>query len=193
MRIALNFKKIEYDYRPIHLVKDGGEQNTKEYKLLNPAGEVPFFIYEELGLGQSVAIMMYLDRKWPNPPIWPQNPEQRAMCIQLCEIINSGIQPLQNLKVLKYVDAKFDKMEWGKHWITRGFEILEKSLQKTTGKYSIGDDITSADCFLVPQVYNANRFKVEMEQFPTITRINDLCLEHSAFKASVPENQPDAS
>ena len=190
MRIALNFKKIEYDSRPIHLVKS--EQSTEEYKLLNPSGEVPLFIYDELVLGQSVAIMMYLDRKWPNPPIWPQNPELRALSIQLCEIINSGIQPIQNLKVLKYIDGKFDKIEWGKYWIEEGFKTLEQALLKTAGKYCVGDDISTPDCFLVPQVYNANRFNVDMEQFPTIKNINDLCLKHSAFIDSIPENQPDA-
>lgn len=193
MRIALNFKKIEYDYRPIHLVKDGGEQHSPEYLELNPSGEVPLFIHEELTLGQSMAIMMYLDRKWPNPPIWPQNPEVRAQTIQLCEIINSGIQPIQNLKVLKYVDGKFDKIEWGAHWITEGFKTLEQALQKTAGDYSVGDDVSTADCFLIPQVYNAHRFKVDMEQFPTIKRINDSCLKLSSFIDAAPENQPDAS
>lgn len=190
MRIALNFKNIEFDYRPVHLVK--GEQNTNEYKLLNPGGEVPLLVQDDLALGQSMAIMMYLDRKWPNPPLFPNNPELRAECIQLCEIINSGIQPIQNLKVLKYIEDKFEKMEWGKHWIEQGFKALETSLAKTASQYCIEDSITAADMFLVPQVYNALRFNVDMEQFQAIKKINENCLNHKAFKDAHPENQPDA-
>lgn len=137
--------------------------------------------------------MMYLDRKWPNPPIFPNNPEKRAQCIQVCEIINSGIQPIQNLKVLKYVEDKFEKMEWGKHWIEEGFIALEATLDKTASIYCVEDTPTAADMFLVPQVYNANRFNVDMDQFPIIKKINENCLELKEFKDALPENQPDAS
>jgi len=191
VRIVLNFKNIDYEIRPVHLVKD--EQNSDEYKLLNPKGEVPLLVLEDLALGQSMAIMMYLDRKWPNPPIFPSNPERRAECIQLCEVINSGIQPIQNLKVLKYIEGKIDKMEWGKYWIEEGLKAFENSLAKTASQYCLDDSLSAADMFLVPQVYNAMRFNVDMEQFPTIKKINENCLEHQAFKDALPENQPDAS
>jgi maleylacetoacetate isomerase len=197
VRIALNLKGIEYEYRPIHLVKDGGEQKGDDYSNLNPKQEVPFFEDGEIGLSQSMAIINYIDKKWENPPLFPKELVSNSVCIQLCETINTGIQPIQNLKVMKEVVTRYKQEDsemgkWGKFWIEEGFKALEKMLLKTSGKYSLGDEVTAADLFLVPQTYNANRFKVNMDDFPSIKKVNENCLKLEAFKQAEPSLQPDA-
>jgi len=194
VRIALYLKNIDFEYRPIHLVKEGGEQNKANYKDLNPRGEVPYLIDGDSRLSQSMAILLYLDKKHPDPALFPK---EKAKCIELCEMINTGIQPIQNLKVLQYIAKEFGaddaaKAKWCKHWITQGFEALEKALSKVSGKYSIGDALTAADLFLIPQVYNAHRFKVAMKSFPLIQSIHQNCIELEAFKRAEPSTQPDA-
>lgn len=197
VRIALNLKGIEYEYRPIHLVKDGGEQKSKDFQKLNPKEEVPFFEDGEFGLSQSMAIINYIDKKWENPPLFPKEIKANSVCIQLCEIINTGIQPIQNLKVMKEVVTRYnqedsEKVKWGKFWIEEGFNALEKMLQRTSGIYSLGDEVTAADLFLVPQTYNANRFKLNMDDYPCIKKVNENCLKLEAFKQAEPSVQPDA-
>ena len=130
----------------------------------------------------------------------PKDSLSRAKVRHLCDIIAQGIQPVQNLRVLRKIMGWYSdkdektakKMDWGKHWIDLGFKSLEKVLQGTAGKYSFGDSVTMADLCLVPQVYNANRFKVDMSQFPTINRIHANLVELEAFKKAHPDAQPDA-
>lgn len=189
VRIALALKNIKYEYKPINLLKS--EQKSDEYKLINPAGGVPCLVINGHSLSQSVSIMEYLDEVYPDHPILPKDdPLARATVRRLSGIIASDIQPVQNVKVLKYAGDD-RKMEWG-HWaIDSGFVVLEKMLSETSGKYCFGDQITMADCCLVPQVYNANRFKVDMNKFPIISRIHEELLKHEAFIVSSPTKQPD--
>lgn len=196
VRIALNLKGVKYEYRPVHLVKDGGQQYRADYLELNPKGEVPFFIDGETKIAQSMAIIDYVDAKYEGVKLFSKKPAKRARCMELCEIINSGIQPLQNLKVLKEVSSRFNQTEaertaWGRFWMEEGFKALESKLTDTSGLFSLGDKVSAVDCFLVPQVYNAYRFGVEMEKYPNIVKINEHCLSLDEFNNASPEKQPD--
>lgn len=187
VRIVLAHKGIEYDTKPIHLLNQ--EQVSDEYKQLNPMGQVPALVVNDRTLTQSLSIMEYLEEAYPQKPLLPKDLLLRAKVREICEIIGSGIQPLQNLSVLQKVGE--GKMEWGHFYINKGFVALEQVLAKSAGKYSVGDEISFADCCLVPQVFNANRFKVDMAAFPTISRVHDALSSLETFKAAHPTNQPD--
>mgnify|MGYP002803811340 CR=1 FL=1 len=191
VRIALAIKGIDFEIKPVHLLKDGGQQFSDEYKKLNPISVLPTLIIDGHALTQSISILEYLEETRPEPPLLPHNDAlKRATVRQIVFAIASDIQPIQNLGVLKKVgDDK--KAEWGHYWIDRRFEGLEEMLKKTSGKYCVGDEITMADLCLVPQVFNANRFKVDMTKFPCISEINDRLLELDAFKVAHPFRQPD--
>lgn len=187
VRIVLAHKGIEYDTKPIHLLNQ--EQVSDEYKQLNPMGQVPALVVNDRTLTQSLSIMEYLEEAYPQKPLLPKDLLLRAKVREVCEIIGSGIQPLQNLSVLQKVGE--GKMEWGHFYINKGFVALEQVLGKCAGKYSVGDEISFADCCLVPQVFNANRFKVDMAAFPTISHVHDALSSLETFKAAHPTNQPD--
>ncbi|MEZ4870754.1 MAG: maleylacetoacetate isomerase [Bdellovibrionales bacterium] len=196
VRIALHYKKIEFDYVPIHLIQDGGEQNTNEYRSLNPMGQVPFYFDGNVALSQSMAIMYYLDQKHPKPSIFPENIRDRGKVIELCELINTGIQPLQNLSVLQSLEnnhgfSKDDINAWCKKWIEKGLSAYEEMVSPIAGQFSIKHTITAADMFLVPQVYNANRYNADMDKFPTVEKITSNCLQETAFIEASPQSQPD--
>jgi maleylacetoacetate isomerase len=197
VRIALYLKKISFEYRAVHLLENGGEQNSETYSQLNPSREVPTLIHNGRSLGQSLAIIDYLDHIQPSPRLLPQDPYDRAKIIQACEIPNSGVQPLHNLRVTQELERKFNatsdqKNEWTMHWIKYGLDTLECLLKTTAGRYSFGDEVTAADCFLIPHVANALRFHVDLSAYPIITKINKNCLELEAFINSGPNCQPDS-
>lgn len=186
---------MDYEYRPVHLVKEGGQQFSADFQKLNPKGEVPLYLDGSITLSQSMAIIQYIDQKFSGAKLFPEK-DNYFKCLELCELINSGIQPIQNLAVTKYLQSEFhmeqsQTVKWMAHWIHRGFIALEKKLQSKAGGFCMGDTISAADLFLVPQVYNANRFKIDMEEFPIIKKINDHCIEIDAFKKAAPEAQPD--
>lgn len=187
VRIALAHKGVDYEYRAINLLKQ--EQVSDEYKKLNPLGQVPALIVNENTLTQSISILEYLEEAFPQKPLLPKDLFKRAKVREVCEIIGSGIQPLQNLSVLQKIGET--KMEWGHFYIQKGFVALEQVLANSAGKYCVGDEVTIADCCLVPQVYNANRFKVDMAAFPVISRVHDALMSLDAFKAAHPSQQPD--
>ncbi|KAL4613154.1 maleylacetoacetate isomerase isoform X1 [Arapaima gigas] len=189
VRIAFALKGIEYEQVPVNLIKDGGLQLTDEYKKVNPMQQVPAVTIDGMTLSQSLAIIQYIEETRPDPALLPVNPQKRAQVRMICDLIVSGIQPLQNLYVLQKIGE--DKVSWAQHFITRGFVALESLLKQTAGKYCVGDEISMADICLVPQVYNAERFKVDVAQFPTIKRVNETLLEIEAFKVSHPSCQPD--
>ncbi|KAG1935866.1 maleylacetoacetate isomerase [Pimephales promelas] len=151
--------------------------------------QVPAVTIDGITLSQSLAIIQYIEETRPQPRLLPADPKQRAHVRIICDIIASGIQPLQNLYVIQKIGA--EKVPWAQHFINRGFEALEPILKQTAGKYCVGDEISMADICLVPQVYNAERFKVDMSQFPTIIRLNQTLIEIDAFKVSHPSHQPD--
>ncbi|XP_073465222.1 maleylacetoacetate isomerase isoform X2 [Aquarana catesbeiana] len=189
VRIALALKGIQYDQQPINLIKDGGQQLTDEFKRVNPMLQVPALRIDGVTLSQSLAIIEYLEETRPSPALLPRDPVQRARCRMISDHITSGIQPLQNLAVLKKVGD--GSQEWAQHFITRGFQALEQLLQDTAGRYCVGDEVTMADLCLVPQVANADRFKVDMAPYPTISRINQSLMKLEAFQVSHPSRQPD--
>lgn len=198
VRIALNLKDIDYEIRPVHLLKNGGEQLNADYVALNPQGRVPVLVVENKVLTQSSAIIEYLEETYPTPPLLPDNALERAYVRSLAQIIACDIHPLNNLRVLAYLKGtvKGDGFEhaWRTHWIQEGFAAFEQSLQKHgyCGKFCFGDMPGMADAFLVPQVYNALRFGCEMSSFPLISGIYENCLQETAFSNAAPENQPDA-
>ncbi|GLD93012.1 hypothetical protein PINS_up019335 [Pythium insidiosum] len=199
VRIALAHKGIEYEYKAVHLVKNGGEQYQDEFSAVNPNQRVPTLVIDGHAISQSSAILEYLEETRPEKPLLPKDPATRAKIRNVCQIIGADIQPIQNLAVMnKAVEALPEseqgakKIEWGRYWVERGFIALEKELQKTAGAFCVGDTVTLADLFLEPQVYNANRFNVDMSKFPTIARISKTLAELPAFQAAHPSQQPDA-
>uniref|UniRef100_A0ABI7ZQU0 maleylacetoacetate isomerase n=1 Tax=Felis catus TaxID=9685 RepID=A0ABI7ZQU0_FELCA len=163
VRIALALKSIDYETIPINLIKDGGQQ---------------------------LAIIEYLEETRPTPRLLPQDPKKRAHVRMISDLIAGGIQPLQNLSVLKQVGQE-NQLTWAQKAITSGFNALEQILQSTAGRYCVGDEVSMADLCLVPQVANAERFKVDLTPYPTISRINKTLLALEAFQVSHPCRQPD--
>ncbi|XP_033180436.1 probable maleylacetoacetate isomerase 2 isoform X1 [Bombus impatiens] len=190
VRIALNLKEIPYDIKPVSLIKSGGEQHSNEFREINPMEQVPALHIDNHTLIESLNILQYLEETRPHRPLMPADPVKRARVREICEVIASGIQPLQNLVVLIYVGEE-RKKEWAQHWITRGLTAVEKLLSSSAGKYCVGDEITLADCCLIPQIFNARRFLVDLRPFPTILRVDRHLENHPAFTAAHPNNQPD--
>lgn len=197
VRIALHLKKVDFHYKGIHLVNNGGEQNQGDYKTLNPMAQVPSWVEEgHPPLTQSMAILQYLDEKYPEPNLFPKDPFQKAKVLELCEIINSGIQPLHNLSVLQKLEKDFGadqdkKDQWSSHWVRKGLNATEELLKKSSSKYCFGDTITAADACLVPQIFGAERVGVSPKEFQHINKVFENCLELEAFKKAHPLNQPD--
>jgi len=196
VRIALACKGIAYASIPVHLVRDGGEQHTADYAGINPMRQVPALRIDGVVLTQSLPIIEYLDETRPEPPLLPSDPIQRATARQYAEIVNAGIQPVQNLAVLQRIEREFDatgaqKKAWGRAAIESGFDALETLVASTAGTCCIGDDVTIADLFLVPQLYNARRFGVALELYPTLTRVEAHLETLPAFVAAHAHEQPD--
>lgn len=198
VRIGLNLKGLDYDIVPVHLVRDGGEQHRPDYRALNPQGLVPMLEHGGRHMTQSLAILEYLDEVWPQARLLPQDPGQRQWVRSIAQTIACEIHPLNNLRVLQYLDGTWnvpqpERDEWVKHWIHDGFAVLETMLgaRPAQAAFCAGDAPGLADCCLVPQMYNARRFGVALEPFPTLQRIEQACLALPAFEAARPENQPD--
>ncbi|TWW72147.1 maleylacetoacetate isomerase isoform X4 [Takifugu flavidus] len=189
VRIAFALKGVEFDQVPVNLIKDGGLQLTEQYKTLNPMQQVPAVEIDGITLSQSLAVIQYIDETRPGPRLLPADPKKRAQVRMISDLIASGIQPLQNLYVIQKMGA--EKMQWAQHFIDRGFRALEPILKETSGTYCVDDEISMADICLVPQVYNAERFKVDLEKYPTIKRLNQTLREIEAFRVSHPSCQPD--
>ena len=197
VRIALNLKGIAYRQQPVHLVRDGGEQHQPGYRAVNPLGLVPALVHEDRVIVQSVAICEYLEEAFGEPALLPADPAGRARVRGLVQTVCSEIQPLNNLGVMNYLEQSMDQppesiRRWYAHWIERGFAALETWLQESGDSYCHGDRPTLADCFLVPQVYNAERFDCDLGPYPNIRRIAANCRSLEAFEAAAPENQQDA-
>jgi maleylacetoacetate isomerase/maleylpyruvate isomerase len=196
VRIALHWKGVKFEYVPVHLVKNGGEQHRPEYRQINPMGHVPALEHDGFLVAESMAILQYLDDVFTERPLFPREPRARARVMQLCEVLNSGIQPLQNLKVIRYLEDRLncDKAAsnaWVKHWIDGGLGSLERLLENTSGSFCFGGEVTAADCFLIPQCFASRRFNVKIEDYPNISRIEQNALKLEPFQKAHPERQPD--
>lgn len=197
VRIALNMKNIDYEIKPIHLVK--GDQKSEEFTKLNPIQRVPVLSFRDtqsnkiINLAESTAICEFLEEAFPENKLLPSDTIAKAQVRSLCSEIASNVQPVQNLSVIKRIaEIGGNKAEWAKEWITVGLKAFEKMISATQAKYCFGDEVTMADAFLIPQLYNARRFEVDMSQFPNIQTIEKNLEELEAFKKAHPSNQPDA-
>lgn len=199
VRIALNLKGLDYETVPVHLLKDGGQQNADDYRRMNPTGLVPTLVDGDLAIGQSIAIIEYLEETHPEPPLLPADAAGRARVRSIAQAIACDIHPLNNLRVLKYLKNVLGvdedaKNAWYRHWISVGLGSVEAMLagHPSTGRYCHGDQVTMADVLLVPQVFNARRFDCDLGAMPTVTRIADACSQLDAFIRAEPARQPDA-
>lgn len=197
VRIALAVKNLKYEYAPIHLLNNGGEQNSTAYRSLNPIGGVPTLEHDGKLISQSLPIIEYIDEVFKtSPALFPADPFLKAKVRQACEIINADIHPLHNLKVFAFLEKSYGaneelKQQWINKWVIDGLNAFAKTIQSYTGLYCFGDQITAADLFLVPQMVTVIRFKVDIAQFTTLKPIYERCLELESFKTSHPFRQPD--
>jgi maleylpyruvate isomerase len=196
VRIALNLKSLSYEQTAVHLTRDGGWQWSEEFRAINPQKRVPALaLVNGQILLQSLAIIEYLDEAHPKPPLLPADPIARAHVRAVAQIIACDIHPVNNLVVLNYLKGplKHDQAavdDWYRHWVLQGFDAIEALIQ--AGPYAFGAQVTVADLCLVPQVFNARRFKVDMARYPKIAAVDAACLKLPAFDKARPENQPDA-
>ena len=207
VRIALNLKGLDYHSEYIHLLKVGGEQFSAAYRALNPQMLVPSYCEGEQTLSQSLAIIEYLEERHPNPALLPKGSQARAQVRSLALSIACDIHPLNNLRVLRYLEQqlvldKAARERWYCHWIDEGFSALETRLMaqrgvdtdtgvRANGDYCHGDQPSMADICLIPQVYNALRFNCDISVYPTIQRIYQHCMGLTDFQQAAPEQQAD--
>lgn len=199
VRIALNLKGLSYDYLPVHLLREGGMQFAEPFSSLNPQRLVPLLDDAGFQLSQSLAIIEYLDERFPQVPLMPDSAEGRARVRQIALAIACDIHPLQNLRVLKYLTGTLgvseeDKSVWLKHWVGIGLQAIETALARseTRGRFCFGDTPTLADCVLVPQMFSAARFGVDVTSFATLRAIVAACEALAPIAAAHPSRQPDA-
>lgn len=200
VRIALALKGLAYRYEAVHIVRDGGEQKRPEYVSKNPMAQVPTLEIVEgemrRFLPQSLPIIEYIEELWPTPPLLPQEPYLRARTRALAEVINSGIQPFQNLPMLRRITALAGKdkdKELAAQYIAEGLTAFADMVTETRGTFCVGEAPTLADCFLVPQLYAARRFNVSYGHLAVLTEIEHNCNALPAFTSAAPELQPDAN
>lgn len=196
VRIALNLKGLDYQAIPVHLVKNGGEQHTADYRALNPQGLVPTLQDDDKVITQSLAIIEYLDETHPTPPLLSDDVYQRALIRSFALQIAADLHPLNNLRVLNYLTQELalsdeKKNQWYHHWIHQGLSALEKKLTTlgTETEFCFGNTPTLADICLAPQMYNARRFNCNVDAFPTLVRIDTNCQQHPAFRQAWPKEQ----
>ncbi|KAM0833520.1 hypothetical protein ACQ4PT_064201 [Festuca glaucescens] len=194
VRIALNLKGVEYEYKAVNLLK--GEQSDPEFIKLNPMKFVPALVDGDAVISDSYAIALYLEDKYPEPPLLPQDLKVKALNIQIASIVCSGIQPLHNLTLLRYIEQKVgtgESIPWVQQQIDKGFTAVESMIKGCAGKYATGDEVQLADVFLAPQIFGAvTRFQIDMSNYPTLARVHDGYMRHPAFQAALPDRQPDA-
>ncbi len=198
VRIALGLKGLPYDQVAVHLTRGGGEQHTAAFEALNPQGLVPVLADGDRVLTQSLAIIEYLDERFPAPALLPALPHERARVRALAQIVACEIHPLNNLRVLQYLAdtlgaSEEQKTAWYRHWVTRGLASFEALVagHPQTGAFCHGDTPGLADCCLVPQLFNARRFSCDLSAVDTLLRIEERCLALDAFRQAAPDAQPD--
>lgn len=198
VRTVLHTKGIAFESTPVHLVRGGGEQRGEAYRAKHPIGQVPLLEWvdaqgQTCRLGQSMAIALFLERLKPTPALLPDDPYDQGRVLAAAELVNAGIQPLQNLSVLQHLEAHGGaRSEWASHWIDRGLRALEAQVQGETGPFLFGAKPSLADVFLVPQLYNARRYALELEAYPRLLEAEGACQALPAFQAAHPDAQPDA-
>ncbi len=195
VRIALAFKGLPHEVVPVHLVRAGGEQHQPLHQSRNPMGQVPVLETRDgRRLSQSMAILEYLEENYPVPSLLPTQPYERAHARQLAEMVNAGIQPLQNLAVLRRLEEVegLDAHHWARHFIEAGLDAMEREVAHQGGDFLVGDWPSFAEVCLVPQLYNARRFGCGLSRWPRLLRAEAAALTVSAFAGTHPDHQPDA-
>ena len=200
VRIALALKALAFETLPVHLLKDGGQQHAAAYVQVNPQQLVPVLLHGRRAIRQSLAIIEYLEEAWTDAPLLlPGTARARGRVRALAQLVACDIHPLNNLRVLQFFERQWnvpqaERDEWVRHWIVEGLAAFEALVadDPATGAFCHGDVPGLADCCLVPQLYNARRFGVDLGPWPTLARIEQACLALPAFKAAAPEAQPDA-
>jgi maleylacetoacetate isomerase/maleylpyruvate isomerase len=196
VRIALALKGLDYDYKPVSLIKN--EHLTESYAAVSASRLVPLLKDGEHVVTQSLAIMEYLDETHPEPPLLPADALGRARVRSLALDIACEIHPVNNLRVLRYLVGPLkvseeDKNRWYNHWVETGLEVVEQRLAASPTRYCHGDTPTMADCVLVPQIFNARRFDARLDHVPNVIRVFDACMQLDAFSKTQPSACPDAS
>lgn len=199
VRIALNLKNLPFEYVPVHLNRDGGEQFQPAFRSRNPHQLVPVLSDGDDDISQSLAIIEYLDEVYPGRPLLPSSPRERARVRQLSLAMACDIHPLNNLRVLKYITGPLGAGEdarasWIEHWHATGLAALEADLARDArrGRFCVGDTPTMADCCLVPQLFAATRFGLDLHPYPTLVAIDAACRNIPAFQQAHPARQPDS-
>lgn len=194
VRIALNLKGIDYDYRAVNLWE--GDQFTPEFERLNPLKLVPALVDADAVVADSFAIILYLEEKYPEVPLLPKDLKKKALNLQVANIVASSIQPYHLLFGSKSIDEKIsaeENLAWTHSHINRGLTALEKLLKDVAGKYATGDEVLLADIFLAPQIHaGVTRFEIDMSLYPTLAKLKKAYEAHPSFEAAIPERQPDA-
>ena len=199
VRIALQLKGLDYEYVPVHLTAGGGEQYSAAYRALNPQSRVPTLEIGGVVLTQSMAIMEWLEETYPDPPLLPRDPMQRARARAMAQLLVADVQPLQNNSVTRYLQEHLHQDDgavdaWRRHWVARGLAALEQMLQGgREGEYCVGAQPTLADACLLAQCASAHRFGVDTSAYPRIARIEKACNANPAFQRAAPGAQPDAT
>lgn len=199
VRIALNIKQISVERRAVNLAPGAGAQHSAEFRTLNPMSQVPVLVIDgppgpPRTLTQSMAILEYLEERFPSPPLLPADPWLRARARQLGEMVNAGIQPMQNLSLLQRLGESglAEPRELARHHIARGLGAIEAIAGETAGRFLVGDAPTIADLYLIPQLYAARRFDVDLTAYPGLLKIEATCAALPSFAAAHPDVQPDA-
>jgi len=199
VRIACHLKGLPYEYLPVHLNRDGGEQFGPTFSMLNPQQLVP--VLEDGGshIAQSMAILEYLEERYPDVPLLPRSEVARARVRQIAQYIACEMHPLNNLRVLKFLSGPLglseeQKQRWIAHWLQTGLSALEAELSQSPdrGAFCFGETPTLADCCLVPQLFNTRRFGIDVQAYPTLHAIERRCEELDAFRRAHPSLQPDS-
>ena len=193
VRLVLAIKGVDFEYVPVNLLK--GEHHQPAHRQRNPVGAVPVLELDDgTVLSQSVAIVEYLEERFPSVPLLPVKPVDRAQVRMMVELVNSGIQPFQNPACTQYVKetCHAEEKAFARHFIAAGLESLEKMAETFSGKYLFGDTLTLADCYLAPQLYASRRFGVDLQRCPQLTRIENTLSSLPAFVQAAPEQQRDA-
>ncbi len=201
VRIGLNLKGLDYQIKPVHLLKDGGQQHQPDYVQVNPVQLLPALDDDGLIITQSLAILEYLDERYPELPLLPKASAERAWARSMAQTVACDIHPLNNLRILQYLKNELNADEdarntWYRHWVSVGLEGLEALVQRHGQKaqpFIFGDTPGIAEICLVPQLYNARRFEIDLTAFPRLLAVEEKCLELSAFQEAAPDRQPDAA
>jgi maleylpyruvate isomerase len=199
VRIGLALKGIDYEYVPVNIHPRAAEQTAERFVEVNPLRQVPVLEIDDAPgvrrISQSMAILEYLEERFPTPALLPGDFLQRALVRQLAEMINSGIQPLQNLAVQRHVTEVLQKdgAAFSRHFVSIGLASLDRAAAETAGTFLVGDAVSLADVYLVPQLYAARRLDIDVAPFATLLRVEAACAALEAFEKARPEHQPDAA